>query len=144
MNEKTQEDENPDKENTDNSTKKSKSNIVSQENQFPNKSPLNIHEDNELAISKEAEQPSTQFSMEIIQTTSPSDFTPSNVQSHDPKESREKEKYGFCDGCCSSIPIRTVSPKVGPFSSYSVCFFCIFEYIFLHFEIFFNICLRSI
>lgn len=129
MNENIEQNESMD-ENTNDNTKDSKSNgnLIPTRNSFRIQNNKNQNELNE--------NDQTQFSMEIIQTTSPSELTPSTVQSHNPDEKKELQKYHFCDGCCTDTPIRTSSSRIGPFSSYSVCFFFFLNIIFPHFEIF--------
>lgn len=121
MNENIQENESKD-ENTNDSTKEGKCDMVSGESQLPSKPSIN-NLNNKNQIGNENDESQAQFSMEIIQTTPPSNLTPSTVQSHNPNETKEPEKYRFCDGCCSDAPIRTASSRIGPFSTYSVCFF---------------------
>ena len=121
MNENPKRNDNPD-DDSNNDTKDSNYDIISDENCLQPKTPLKFQNNKDQETSKEIDQPQTQFSMEIIQTTSPSDITPSTVQSYNPNEKKEVEKFHICDACCSDAPIRTANARIGPYSTYSVCF----------------------
>lgn len=67
----------------------------------------------------------TQFTIENLNVSSPTanaaEMTPSDLQAQNSNQT--KTRIGWCDGCCTSVPIRIAPSRVGPVSEYSVCIF---------------------